>query len=293
MPQRYNDVYLDIRRRLLRIGVTQPELEAREIVCYAAGKSRSEFRRDMTMYITPETERAAYALLERRMDGEPLAYITGEWEFMGHDIEITSSVLIPRADTEILCEKAIEMLPDVLETGSDMSSARVLDLCCGSGCIGISIALAYPDSSVILGDVSSAALQVARRNIRRHSLSPRVACVQVDALKPATISLGHFDMIVCNPPYIPSGDIAGLDRSVRDFEPLLALDGGGDGLDFYRAIASGFKLILKRGGVLMLEVGIGQAKAVETILQENGWRDIEIYRDLAGVQRAIKCGLIQ
>lgn len=292
MPQTYNDIYLDIRRKLRQEGVTQSELEAREIICFVSGKTRNEFRRDMTVYISPEKADAAYNLLERRLGGEPLAYITGEWEFMGHEIEVTPSVLIPRADTEVLCEKAIELLPKVA-VRDGVRSARVLDLCCGSGCIGVSIALAHPECGVILGDISSEALQVARRNIRRHSLSPRVACVQVDAMKPASISLGHFDMIVSNPPYIPKSDIDGLDYSVKGFEPHLALDGGEDGLDFYRSIASGYKLILKRGGVLLLEVGIGQAKAVEAILQENGWRDIEIYRDLSGIQRAIKCELIQ
>jgi len=288
MPSTYNDIYLEVRRQLRREGISSPELEARELVCHAAAKERSEFRRDMSVYIAPEKAEAVYRLLERRLRGEPLAYIIGEWEFMGHGLDITEDVLIPRADTEILCERAI----DFLKTRQG-DSRRVLDLCCGSGCIGISIALADPDCGVILGDISPAAIQVARRNIRRHSLSPRVACVQADALKPASITLGNFDMIVTNPPYIPSAEIEGLDSSVKDFEPHLALDGGKDGYDFYRAIAAGYKLILKRGGALLCEVGIEQARTVERIFIENGWRNIVIHRDLAGVQRVIQCGLLQ
>lgn len=282
MATTYNDLYMDIRQQLILRGITQPSLEAREMVSFVSGKTREAFYRDNRIYVSDAVYRGTYDLLERRLKGEPLAYIINEWEFMGIPLEIDSHVLIPRQDTEVLAEHAIRWLKGRQE-------CRVLDLCTGSGCIGISIAMHAPDVRVILADISPAALQVARRNIRKHDLSARVACVQADAMKPASISLGAFDLIVCNPPYIPSADIPGLDESVRNFEPKLALDGGADGLDFYRAVASGYYTILKLGGAMMLECGIGQAAAVRDILLRNGYSEIETEADTQGIERVVAC----
>ena len=279
----YHDVYLDLRRKLLAAGITQPELEARELLCFAAEKPRETFRRDMMLYFAEEKAAAAYALLERRLHGEPVAYLTGEWEFMGHSFEITPEVLIPRSDTELLCEKALQRLPAKKEG----QRLRVLDLCAGSGCIGISLALERPDVSVVLADLSEGAIGVARRNIRRHGVSAHVMCVKADALGLAPDVLGRFDLIVTNPPYIPAGDIQGLDVSVKDYEPRMALDGGADGLDFYRSIAADWRRALKPGGALLCEIGIGQCGAVTAILLRNRFDTVKIYRDLAGIQRTL------
>jgi len=282
MATTYNDLYLDIRQQLILRGISQPSLEAREIVTYISGKTREEFYRDARIYVSDQVYRGAYELLERRLKGEPLAYIIGEWEFMGIPLDIDSNVLIPRVDTELLAECAVKWLRERKE-------CRVLDLCAGSGCIGISIAMNCPDTRVILADISPKVLAVARRNIRRHDLSARVACVQADATKSGSISLGMFDLIVSNPPYIPSSDIMELDPSVRNYEPKLALDGGDDGLDFYRSIASGYFPLLKKGGALMLECGLGQAPMVRDILLRTGFTEIETKIDTQGIERVITC----
>lgn len=226
MATTYNDLYLDIRQQLINHGISQSSLEAREIVAYVAGKTREEFFRDVRIYAPDHVTRGSYELLELRLKGEPIAYLIGEWEFMGIPLHITPDVLIPRVDTEVLANCAIEWL-------KGKEGCRVLDLCTGSGSLGIAIAMHTNASSVILADISPKALAVARRNIRRHNLSGHVACVSVDVKKPGSLSLGQYDLIVSNPPYIPTDFITNLDSSVADYEPLIALDGGSDGLDFF------------------------------------------------------------
>ena len=150
----------------------------------------------------------------------------GEWEFYGLPLDISSDVLIPRSDTEVLAERAI------LRARAAGEGGRVLDLCAGSGCVGLAVAANVPACRVVLGELSEGALRVCKQNVRRNSLNARVTCVSVNALEPPASALWDFDIIACNPPYIPTGDIPGLDVSVRDYEPHMALDGGADGLDF-------------------------------------------------------------
>jgi release factor glutamine methyltransferase len=284
MATTYNDLYMDIRQQLIRMGISQASLEAREMVTYVAGKTREEFYRDARIYVPDHIYRGVHELLERRLKGEPLAYIVGEWEFMGIPLDIDQNVQIPRVDTELLAETAIGWLKK-----NGRRESRVLDLCTGSGCIGIAIAKNLPDSRVILADISAKALAVARGNVRRHDLSARLACIRVDAGKPGSITLGMFDMIVSNPPYIPSSDIMGLDPSVRNYEPKIALDGGEDGLDFFRSIASGYVQLLRKGGALMLECGFGQAPNVREILHEAGYGEIRTEIDTQGIERVVTC----
>ena len=164
---------------------------------------------------------------------------------------------------------------------------RVLDLCTGSGCIGIAIAAHVPDCRVVLADLSEAALRVARTNVRINHLQTRTAIMTADALQPPPSNFDGFQCIVSNPPYIPHGDLQGLDVSVRDYEPHLALDGGADGLDFYRAIAQKWKQALLPGGRLMFELGIGQADAVMRLMRAEGFGDLELYEDTQGISRVI------
>ena len=192
---------------------------------------------------------------------------------------VNSEVLIPRSDTEVLAEKAIELLK-----GRE-ASTRVLDLCCGSGCIGAAIAANVRDCRVILADISLAALRVCRQNVNRNNLNRNITCVEADALKKPPVLIGRFDMIVCNPPYIPTSDLEKLDTSVRDYEPLLALDGGADGLDFYRSVASHWKAVLKDRGCLMFETGFDQAEKVSRIMEENGFEGVHIFNDTSGIPR--------
>ena len=282
MATTYNNLYLDARKRLKAAGVEAAQLEARELVCFAAGKNREQFLRDMSLYASDEVEAKVAELMNRRLEGEPVAYLIGEWEFYGLPLDISRDVLIPRADTEVLAEQAI------LAARAAGEGARVLDLCAGSGCVGLAVAANAPQCRAVLADVSEEALKICRQNIRRNDLNARVTCVQADARQAPSSVLWDFDVIVSNPPYIPTRDIDGLDSSVRDYEPHLALDGGDDGLDFYRDIAEKWRTALRLGGVLLFEVGIGQAADVEQILARCGYEDIETFQDTGGIWRVVK-----
>lgn len=278
----YNNLYLEIRRQLKAAGVENAQMEARELICYATDKSREHFVRDMGLYVADCVEKRIRDLVDRRLAGEPVAYIIGEWEFYGLPLDISRDVLIPRLDTELLAERAILLARAAGE------GARVLDLCAGSGCIGLAVAANVPQCSVVLADVSEGALRVCKQNVRRCGLTSQVVCFLADAMQPPTPTLWDFDVIVCNPPYIPTGDIAGLDGSVKDYEPHLALDGGADGLDYYRAIASRWGKALRLNGSLLFEVGIGQAGDVEMIMAKNGYSDIKTYQDTGGIWRVVE-----
>ena len=281
MATTYNNLFLDTRARLKKAGVEQAQLEARELVCYAADKSREQLYRDMSLYVSAELERRVDDLVRRRLAGEPVAYIIGEWEFYGMPLDISRDVLIPRADTEILAERAI------LYARKAGEEARVLDLCAGSGCIGLALASQAPQAHVVLGEFSDGALRICRQNTRRNALTGRVIPMTVNALERPDRALGEFHCIVSNPPYIPHGDIPGLDHSVKDYEPHLALDGGEDGLDFYRAISEKWKAALAPGGRLYFEVGIGQADAVLRIMRAQGFGDIQVVKDHNDIPRVV------
>ena len=276
----YNDLYLEIRRQLRAADSGDPTLEARELVAFACGKTKEELLRDSRLYVTPEVEARVRALVQRHLDGEPTAYLIGEWEFYGLPLDISRDVLIPRPDTEVLAGLAIDFV-------KTQGACRVLDLCAGSGCIGLAVASQCPGSRVVLGELSEGALRVCRQNIRRNGLSGRVVPMQMDALAPPPAQLGEFRCLVSNPPYIPAGDIPGLDPSVRDYEPHMALDGGADGLDFYRNLAGEWKNALTVGGKIFLEVGIGQADDVLRLLRSQGFGDLEITKDLNGIPRVV------
>ena len=280
MATTYNNLYLDIRRRLRGADVGDPSLEARELVCFATGKTREELLRDGNLYASPELEQQTWALVDRHLAGEPVAYLIGEWEFFGLPLDISPDVLIPRPDTEVLAEQAIAYC-------RTLGECRVLDLCAGSGCVGLAVAANVPGVRAVLGELSEGALKICRQNIRRNGLTGRVISMQVDALSKPSPNLGEFQCIVCNPPYIPHGDIAGLDVSVRDYEPHLALDGGEDGLEFYCAITQLWRDALTPGGRIYFEVGVGQADMVLRIMRAVGFGDIQIVKDLHGIPRVV------
>ena len=282
MATTYNNLCLDLRRQLKAAGVLQAQLEARELVAFAAGKTRQELLRDLSLYVPRQVEERLAELTERRLAGEPVAYLIGEWEFFGLTLDITPQVLIPRTDTEVLAERAIAFVRSLV------GARRVLDLCAGSGCVGLAIAAHCPQAQVVLGDISEDALEVCRRNIRRCGLGDRVNAMLVNARQAPTSVLWDFDLIVCNPPYIPTGDLAGLDPSVRDYEPALALDGGADGLDFYRVLAEKWGRALTPQGRLMVEVGMGQSEDVELLLAHSGFTHLESTRDTGGIWRVVE-----
>ena len=276
----YQNLYLEIRRKLRKAGFPGADLEARELVCYGSGKTREAFYRDGSIYTSPEVEAAVHALADRHINGEPVAYLIGEWEFYGLSLDVNESVLIPRVDTEVLAEAAITYV-------KSLGACRVLDLCAGSGCVGLAVAANSPESRVLLGEISESAARVCRQNIRRCGLTGQVNTMILDALEPPPRSIGEFQCIACNPPYIPRADIETLERSVKDFEPYLALCGGEDGLDFYRAIARKWRAALAENGRLYFEVGIGQADAVLRLMRGEGFGDLNILQDTQGIPRVV------
>ena len=276
----YNNLYLDIRQQLRKAGIEAATLEARELVCFGTGKSREELARDGSLYASPELERQVRSLVDRHLAGEPVAYLIGEWEFYGLPLDISRDVLIPRPDTEVLAGQAIEYI-------QTLGECRVLDLCAGSGCIGLAVASQAPQARVVLGEYSDAALKICRQNIRRNGLTGRVVPMQADAREKPERALGEFQCIVSNPPYIPRADLETLDASVKDYEPHLALDGGEDGLDFYQTISGKWKEALAPGGRLYFEVGIGQADTVLRIMRAQGFGDIQIVKDLHDIPRVV------
>ena len=276
----YNDLYLDIRQIFHKRELPAATLEARELVCFASGKSREELQNDGRLYVPQDVELRTRDLVARHLAGEPVAYLIGEWEFYGLPLDISESVLIPRPDTEVLAREAIEYV-------GTLENSRVLDLCAGSGCVGLAVASQCKNARVILGEIDEGALRICRQNIRRNGLSGQVVPLQMNALEKPSPQLGEFDCVVCNPPYIPTAEIETLDVSVRDYEPHLALDGGEDGLDFYEVICEKWRNVLNPGSRLYFEVGIGQADRVLRIMRNVGFGDINIVPDLNGISRVV------
>lgn len=276
----YNDIYIDVRKQLRQAGIEAYSQEARLLLAFAADKSEEEFLRDIRLYPGSEFEQRALAVIERRLRGEPAAYILGQWEFCGLEFEINPNVLIPRMDTEVLVEALLRHI-------ADKQAPRILDLCAGSGCIGVAAAVNRPDATLVMADIDGRALMLCRRNARRHGLSSRALCVEADALGRPSGHLGSFDVIVSNPPYIASGEIDGLDCSVRDYEPRLALDGGEDGMDFYRSICAYWSGLIRSGGILALECGEGQSGEIVKLACSVGLRHRESAKDTLGIERAI------
>ena len=282
MVKTYSQLYLDTRRTLLATEDAQTAgYIARQLLCHISGKSQEQILADRDVYTSEEICAGVDFAAARILAGEPLAYVLGEWEFYGLPLYVDKHVLIPGDDTCAVAELAIR------QTLFLEKDPRVLDLCTGSGCIGLEVASRVRDARVTLADISKDALAVAKKNIARNRLSAKVSCIQADALGKPSPFLGKFDLIVSNPPYITSGEMEELPRSVRDFEPHLALHGGDDGLIFYRAIAENYKAALKPGGWLCFEFGMGQGDDVCDILTENGYTILERSRDYNDRERAV------
>lgn len=277
----YNDIYLSTRNLLRQSGIDGFSLEAKLLVAAAAGKTVPQLLRDMNLYASNRIEDTVTEFVARRMRGEPVAYITGTWEFYGLPMITNTDVLIPRMDTEKLVDTVKELF-----TGRKMD-ARILDLCCGSGCITCAIGHEMPATRLVAIDISANALDVCRRNIAATKLISRVICMQADALSSPPLGIGDFDMIVSNPPYIPSEEIKTLDSSVKDFEPVWALDGGADGMKFYKAIIKYWKSLLRPGGYLLFEVGEWQAQSVSEMLQAAGFSYTDTRKDTLGIDRVV------
>ena len=281
MPKTYNELYIALRQRLRDAGIEAYALEARLLLAHAAGKTQEKLLADLRLYASDAVEECVSELAERRLTGEPAAYLTGRWSFYGLELRVAPGVLIPRSDTEVLVETALELL-----RGSTQAP-RILDLCAGTGCIGCAVAHALPDSRVVLADNSAAAIAIARENSSLCALEERVACMEMDVREVPQVLLGSFDMIVSNPPYIAHAELETLDPSVRDYEPHEALDGGEDGLDFYRVILKNWKPMLRRPGWMVFEVGETQAEDVKMLMLKAGLHSIGMAKDTAGYDRVV------
>ena len=282
MVKQYSQLYLEARRALLATEDQQSaSLLARNLLCHVSGKTQEQVIADRDLYANEEVCQAMEQAVARVMSGEPLAYVLGEWEFYGLRLYVDKNVLIPRDDTCAVTDLAIRNALFLDQ------SPRILDLCTGSGCIGLAIASRMKDARVTLADISKEALAVAKKNVASVHFSGRVSCVQADALAPAPGFLGKFDMIVSNPPYITGPEMLDLPASVDDYEPHLALYGGEDGLDFYRSITENYKSALKPGGYLCFEFGMGQGDDVCKILLNNGFTIIERTTDFNDRERAV------
>ena len=282
MVKKLSDLYLEARKILLATEDAQDASRmARDLLCHVTGRPKDVLLTDGSLLATEEECAAMDFAVSRVRSGEPLAYVLGEWEFYGMPLKVDRDVLIPRDDTVAVAELAIRY-------GLFLSEKpRILDLCTGTGCIGLALASRLPVAKVTLADISPKALAVARQNMTGNHLSARVSCVQADALGEPPAFLGKFDMIISNPPYITTAEMAELPHSVKDFEPALALHGGDDGLDFYRSIAEHYTKALKKGGYLCLEFGMGQGDDVCRILTDHGYTILERTRDYNDRERAL------
>ena len=258
-------------------GAHTPQLDASLLLCHALKKDRSYLIINHTQNVQENDEKAFISLLKKRADGMPIAYIVGKKEFMSLEFDVNENVLIPRADTETLCEYIID--------NNDKKSPKIADICCGSGAIGVSLAFYIKDSHVTMADISEEALKTAQTNAKKHSVYERCSFEKIDILSENLKE--KYDIIVSNPPYIESDVIDTLERDVKDFEPRLALDGGEDGFVFYTHLSKACYNMLNSGGVLAFEVGHTQAQAVEKMLLDNGFCDVKSVCDLANIKRVV------
>lgn len=229
---------------------------------------------------------AYLAVIDRRASHVPLQYLTHEQNFCGADIYVDERVLIPRQDTEVLVSAALDLAAGL------PGSPALLDLCTGSGCIPVALSKLGDFGSVTASDLSEDALAVAKLNAEQNGAVIRfVKSDLFEAFRGSGEGAGHrterFDLITCNPPYIPSGALAGLQPEVRDHEPAMALDGGADGLDFYRRFAAEAPAFLNPGGAVCLEIGFDQAESVSALLEKEGFREVKVLKDLAGLDRVV------
>ncbi|MBE7056574.1 MAG: peptide chain release factor N(5)-glutamine methyltransferase [Ruminococcaceae bacterium] len=276
----FKDKYIG---KMIESGIESAAFDFNYILQEVSGISKTDIIINPDKTLTEEQTKCLSTVFERYIKGEPLQYILGYTWFMNNKFSVAPGVLIPRSDTEVVCEKAISYL-------NNFKKPSVIDMCTGSGCIGLSIASACPSASVYLCDISPVAMEISCENSSSLGLSSRVKILKGDLFK-ALDSLKtsqKYQMIISNPPYISREIIKLLDSRVRDHEPILALDGGIDGLDFYRKIISEASLYLKNDGMLIFETGYDQTEAVASLMEESGfYKDIERFKDYGGNYRGV------
>jgi len=247
-------------------GVDSPRLSAELLLSHALGLKRIELYTQFDQQVPQEQLDLLHGLVKRAGLHEPVAYLTGKTEFYSLELDITADCLIPRPETELLVQRAIEFLR------TRKGIQYICDLCTGSGCIAVSIAKNFPDAQITATDISAAALEAAARNIEKHKIKEKVCLLCGDLFEPIIkqLDVNQFDLIVCNPPYVSTAEYEKLDKNVKDYEPKSALYAGTDGLDVYRRIIEKVDEFLKPGAALMLEIGYAQGLAVRELLEQTG-----------------------
>jgi len=264
-------------------GIAEARREAGSLLAFVLKKDRT-FLITRDDYELSATETASFQkVLQRRAAREPLQYITGKQEFYGLDFEVSPGVLIPRPETEMIVENALEIL-------KPLENPSFCEIGVGSGCISVAILCNVETASAIGLDVSEKALEIAEKNAKKHTVADRFSLKRSDVFEVLTDE--KFDLIVSNPPYIPRADIENLQAEVRDFEPLNALTDGGDGLSIIEKIVAGAPRFLKSRGFLLMEIGFGQADDVKRLFEEKIWRAVEILPDLQGIPRMVRAQVI-
>lgn len=271
------EAYNKTKKELEAAGIEDYVFEAKQIIKHITGFSNSEILMNYTNRLTEFQSNNLTAIIKQRAIRYPLQYIFGEWAFYGREFFVGPGVLVPRADTETLVEVCLKYL-------KNSESPAVLDLCAGSGCIGITLALEKADASVTLVEKFPEAARYAERNIKRHG-TDNATLICGDVLNGAANDK-EYELIVSNPPYVPKNEMETVSPEVH-YEPETALFGGEDALDFYRAIIAEYKKALKAGGMLAFEVGAGEAAAVEALLRNAGLKEINTEKDLGGICRAV------
>ena len=269
---------------LARKGDASPRVSAQRLMAHACGLSRIELYTNLERPLSQNERAVLRDYVKRRGEGEPLQYIVGEVGFRFLMLEVARGVLIPRPETEVLVSVLLQMLPEA-EEGSML---RIADVGCGSGCIACSVASERPDTHVYALDIAPDALDLCQRNAERCGVADRVAVLESDMLSGLDDALrGALDAIVSNPPYIPTGVLEEIPREVTDFEPTLALDGGEDGLDAFRALLEAAPIMLKPHGILAVELHEECLDAAADLAREAGLVDVRVHQDLAGKPRIV------
>lgn len=274
------EIYLKAKNLLTAAGIADAAISAAQILKKHSGLERHEITlhgNDAAQFDTT----AFFADVKRRVKREPLQYIIGMWPFYDLDFYVGDGVLIPRPDTEILCETAIDFL-------KTRKNPALIELCAGSGCVSTVAAKNVENLKLCCVELSDAALFYLNKNLAYHGLTESAEVVKADVLKKETVKRlpQKVDAIICNPPYIKSDDIKALEPEVAEFEPKMALDGGYDGLIFYRT-AENYLSLLSDGGMAAFEVGIGESRDVADLLRSFGLRDIFIKKDFGGIERVV------
>lgn len=261
--------------RLRQAGIENANIDAEILFCHMMHFDRSQLFINWGKQIDDKGAEEFFSLVDTRVEGKPLQYITGRQFFMDISVKVDERVLIPRQDTEVLVEEVEKYIRD-----NRMEKASLLDLCTGSGIIAISLAKKYPKLKVTATDVNDDALSLARENIKAIGLEKNIKTVKSDLFE--DLKKRKFNIIVSNPPYIPTSILSSLQREIYDYEPLIALDGGDDGLDFYRRIITQAPVHLKKKGAVFLEIGYNQAADLEKLVTESGaYSSHEYKKDLA------------